>query len=675
MNSSSQQIDMSSFNFAIACGACHPGGGPLETDRAGNRYDIYMKRKNYQSGGTNDLDGDYYKAMWTKTGVLEADCLICHMPGYRFKDRASQIKALNFRYAATVGAGLALVQGSIKDGQNPTVEYDPTRFDKTGHVRLKIVLEIPSENCLNCHGESDFKKRGASYIGQGVGHPGNSNIRCVTCHWAGSQAKDPRISGREMHEIGKGDDPGGFVSDNLDNTVRTCADCHESGKFGATLMHHRGIPPHHFKKLSCLVCHVPWRQAKAALIQDSTVFNKAPGIWPAPKRIWQFYGPDARPWNYYGQVHEEEMDFQRHYLFIPEKAWYKGKIWPVNRVHSLWVGIKRKGVPGIDMVFMKDYFMMWKAHENDPINNFPELSEIRDDNGDGVPEVNRTKEIVALLSSVQNYLEAKGEHIDKDDRVVFVRDGEFTADGQTWQLVKKFPWEASPYGSVFKFSHDIQPASSALGAKGCTDCHSMNSSFFFRPVLTGLWNENGHLSYEPNYRLLNYTREAVLAGAIRQEYMAPVMYWFTLTAFVILGLVICVKGPNLPLSDTPATKLMILIVTIAGAGPALVVVFGHFLGQMALQGLALFHKGTAILGLLLAIWLLATKDRKTIIFWLGMGVMLWQAVTGSILMFSEDENLRQIIFTIHDLGAMAGVGLAVIASLLFILQLPGNKTD
>jgi len=39
-NPSARLIDMTSFDFVTAtCGNCHPGGGPLEYDRAGKRYD------------------------------------------------------------------------------------------------------------------------------------------------------------------------------------------------------------------------------------------------------------------------------------------------------------------------------------------------------------------------------------------------------------------------------------------------------------------------------------------------------------------------------------------------------------------------------------------------------------------------------------------------------------
>ncbi len=75
----------------------------MEYDRAGNRYDEFMRdeRNGLTSGGDNDFDGDYYQARWEESGVLEADCLICHQPGYKNEERKKQLKALNFRWAPT----------------------------------------------------------------------------------------------------------------------------------------------------------------------------------------------------------------------------------------------------------------------------------------------------------------------------------------------------------------------------------------------------------------------------------------------------------------------------------------------------------------------------------------------------------------------------------------------
>ena len=37
-----------------------------------------------QPGLADTLDGDYHQSRWDQSGVVEADCLICHLEGYRF---------------------------------------------------------------------------------------------------------------------------------------------------------------------------------------------------------------------------------------------------------------------------------------------------------------------------------------------------------------------------------------------------------------------------------------------------------------------------------------------------------------------------------------------------------------------------------------------------------------
>lgn len=108
----------------------------MEFDREGHRYDSVMTDPNSGmiSGGNNELDGDYYKARWDRSGVLEADCFICHMPEYNFSARKEQIGKLNFRWAATAGSGLASVAGSVKEGTPVKVDYDKSCFDKDGKL-------------------------------------------------------------------------------------------------------------------------------------------------------------------------------------------------------------------------------------------------------------------------------------------------------------------------------------------------------------------------------------------------------------------------------------------------------------------------------------------------------------------------------------------------------------
>ncbi|MBW6461313.1 MAG: hypothetical protein K0B08_12145, partial [Bacteroidales bacterium] len=142
------------------------------------------------------------------------------------------MKQLNFKWAATAASGWARVTGAVNKNDEVTVMYDLSKFDADGRLSPHIVREPRNEACLFCHAQPGWKKRGANYSPRTDVHL-RAGMKCVDCHPAGSMATDERIREREMHQFGKGDDPGGKVRDDLDNTVIGCAECHDSGKMGA----------------------------------------------------------------------------------------------------------------------------------------------------------------------------------------------------------------------------------------------------------------------------------------------------------------------------------------------------------------------------------------------------------------------------------------------------------
>lgn len=162
---------------------------------------------------------------------------------------------------------------------------------------LHLAPEPRNETCLKCHAKPGWKKRGAAFSPRTDVHLADG-LRCVDCHAAGSHAADPRIRGREVRQFGKGDDPSGHVRNDLDDTVRSCADCHLTGWNNAPRASHAWLPPLHMEKLSCQACHIPRRSVKAAMVQTSDVFNPAPYIEPPGKRIWTFYDQEMKFWNH-----------------------------------------------------------------------------------------------------------------------------------------------------------------------------------------------------------------------------------------------------------------------------------------------------------------------------------------------------------------------------------------
>ncbi len=494
-NTSPVVMDMTAYTFVSTCGSCHPGGGSAEYDRDGRRYDQWINdpASGFSDGADNNLDGDYYRANWAGSGVLEADCLLCHLPGYDNDARKKHISSLNYRWAATAGSGLAKVTGSVSAGDEPQVQYTQDYFNSDGTVELPLVRSPQNQACLHCHQQPGWKKRGANYRERTDVHL-RAGLRCVDCHPAGSSATDPRISGREEHQIAKGDDPGGLVRNDLDNTMRSCTDCHESGRLGAPLAKHDGLPPLHLDRISCQACHIPERVVMPIQFQAGDVFNPAPRIPKGGKQLWTFYGPDNEWRNHYGYLKMMGYDEKPTELFRPSLVSYKGKIYPGNRIHSAWPGIEADGQSALMQPRMRDVRNMWTSYFADS-SSYPALGRIGDDNGDGVPEVNRPDEIDALITSMSQML-ADIDYPMENKRVVWVYDDRVYYNGSEYRIIDKEPWEASPYANVHIYNHDIYPAEVALGANGCGDCHDKNSAFFFaaatvypfdttgRPVLT-----------------------------------------------------------------------------------------------------------------------------------------------------------------------------------------------
>jgi hypothetical protein len=523
-NSSAAAMDMTSFSLmAIGCGSCHPGGGSAEYDREGKRYDRWMAdpASGLTSGGDNRFDGDYYKARWTESGVVEADCLLCHLPGYNFSERDKQLKALNFRWAATAGSGLATVSGSVEKGEPVTVAYDKTKFNPDGTLSPNIVREPRNEACLACHAQPGWKKRGFNYRARTDVHV-RAGLRCTDCHPAGQSADDPRIRGKELHEIGKGDDPGGLVRNDLNSTMRDCADCHTTGRFGAPVAKHRWLPPLHLEALACETCHVPERLVKPIQFQASDVFNPGAKIPSKGKYLWTFYGPDGAYRNHYGYLTMMGYDDKPTEPFKPFLVRYQGKIWPGNRVHTAWPGIEIEGKPGLMQPKMSDIYKMWTTHQQDA-SKFPDLAKITDDNGDGVIEVNRPEEIDALIASVTALLTESKYPMD-GKHVVWVYNDRVYASGTEYRTVPKHEWEASPYGNVHKYAHDVYPAKSALGINGCTDCHHPSSDFFFASTTKYPFDAQGKPVTEPQCCLIGVSTFWATVGAWREAYVKPVLY-------------------------------------------------------------------------------------------------------------------------------------------------------
>jgi hypothetical protein len=236
-----------------------------------------------------------------------------------------------------------------------------------------------------------------------------------------------RITGKEVHQFGKGDDPSVWVRNDLDNTVRTCNDCHTTGYLNAPIAKHLWLPDLHLDKLSCQACHIPQRKVKSALVQVSDVCNPGTKISPPPKYIRTFHDQNMNYWNHYGELTMFTAKDQPADPFIPENAKYKEQIFPVMAVHSAWPGIFTEGVKGLDQPKMRDIYSMWTIHRKDN-SKYPELSKIADNNSDTIPDVNTAEEIDAFIKSVTAFMNDQGYDL-SGKKVVWVNNDRMYLSG------------------------------------------------------------------------------------------------------------------------------------------------------------------------------------------------------------------------------------------------------
>jgi hypothetical protein len=200
-------------------------------------------------------------------------------------------------------------------------------------------------------------------------------------------------------------------------------------------------------------------------------------------------------------------------------------------------------------------------------------------------------------------------------------------------------WEASPYGNVHTYNHDIFPASSALGVNGCADCHSYQSGFFTSPVLKYPFDEEGKPVTQTQFASLGFSAVRVHTGILRETFLKPIIY-VMVVLFVVLLLV---AGLQRLLKDKLPVKWL------NGAGLVVVI------GALAVFGRILFDNQ-------LSFYILPSRlqlDASHLI--IGLLIIL----AGVILLFSKipatEGGLNIFMLFAIVISCITGMGMLVIS--------------
>jgi hypothetical protein len=480
-NQNPSEIDKSSYFFVQNCGACHPGGGWGEYDRRGYLYyNEESKKLGYDGSDENlSLDGDYtpishgnanYGAPWDQSGVSEADCLICHLKGYQWKERGATLRSGFFKFGPTVGAGWANIKllqdesGDLKVDE-VTVDYAKKEVADFENLHLRMVRRPTDENCWSCHAVADGKRRGRQWNPETDVHKAKG-FDCVSCH--------PSDKG---HNFAKGNTIQETVRNDLSNTMNSCEDCHYRGKHKKAPRHRHPFSPRHLKLIACQTCHIPFQTGPAdlvyeyastglTLIYDTSTFLSNDPLDPKKP----VPGADPNMW-------------------YPAMTRWKGRIVPVKSLVAIYWGDLDPKTNVVRPI------PLWKIQD---LKKPP----LKDDNGDGIPEVNSIDEIKPFLKA----LKAK----DKFGNPVATQPV-LMKGGFLYQLDKKGELEKIKHeqteGVDFSISHNVMSGQNVIGARGCKECHSKKSSFFLRKVLIDPYDEKGKPVYIENWERLGIDKE------------------------------------------------------------------------------------------------------------------------------------------------------------------------
>jgi hypothetical protein len=435
--------------------------------------------RHFPGGGLGDPDtidsADPRMGRMQITGTMEIDCLICHQStgAYNHEGRFTALQGENFRWAPTIAAGLGTFGGFSNAGSMadqwhpgeqvpatpPSIKYNRAKFDADTNVMFQVTRRAPSANCYYCH-TSQSPPGDARWQSDPDVHL-RAGMVCVDCHRNGldhkivrgyeGEARDRTITEAAIDlraKIMQRDDPA-ISGDNARQLARrqldaelgmidtlTCSGCHASGRLASPRPIHKGLPPVHFKKLTCTACHSgPLPGPQPEIVHTSLAHGL--GL-AAPVR-----GKNTAP-----------IIVQPVFLHDTDGriAPYK-MVWP-----SYWARLKDgKLTPLLPAGAAKSACLPKQNPEEavrDPYNTKPLTDQ-----------------------QIQQALESLA---DNSSEAVFIAAGKMYRLDKG-KLVAEESAAAAPYS--WALAHDVRPARQALGAKGCADCHASDSPAFLGTVL------------------------------------------------------------------------------------------------------------------------------------------------------------------------------------------------
>jgi len=492
----------------LSAGNLHPGGGPMEYGRkADGSRDLSQNLIRGEREKAQPLDGDYTsrhtpdgKSRFRESGVVEGDCLMCHLKGYRLDRRNDQLALRNYRWAATAGAGLGEIKGAVftparagapsDDGtpakgewnlsRRPVVRYawrNGKLFTPEGKFRGSALISrsVETDNCTQCHRQMDGQKSGTLYLPAGDLHL-KAGLRCTDCHTLAGRTQAERL----RHRIGKGWSPTATARNDLDGAgMKTCAGCHLEDRYRPT---RPGMPKEaknpdnihralfhkatfHFYLLHCTSCHASERKTRSVYLVDHSTGQPAwystdrAGLATRPEEFTQMASEPWKPWT---DRHERvKGDGERYVPAVPKVRQWFGEMLSEGIVRPISLEAVRRAAAGQKKLTTVEVL----THRGQNVKQTTVATE---------------QDILLMIRA----LGAMGYR-----NVVFVADRLYELKKDK---VQGRPAPALTRAVMFGIYHGNLPvaAKKTLGHKGkpdgCADCHADDSAFFTKLKVRGV---------------------------------------------------------------------------------------------------------------------------------------------------------------------------------------------
>jgi len=526
-----KKSDLTLAGNMMDCGECHVGGGAMEyvpnksLDARVSLRDIATADVN--GGGpltetdytafnyfidTYDVDGDGDKNEaqyidYAKTGVMEMDCFVCHLPGYKYEERTAALRKGKIDATRAIGAGIATENDLVWDsatgapeGYGTTVNYDAsivTIDGTTGAVTIpstwmgdNVAGKPDSVSCANCHMNEfsvDWKKRGDHWAPEGqydFQYEVHYSLGCMGCHERTDGAltadgvspyrRDPAtypqnytLQGAGMlgHDPAKGNAPYSSLYNVNDKAAfKSCEDCHITGvadgrSYGAP----NPTAAHEAAGLTAKIVQATSSTAGVPSISHIDLMDcSACHSRKAESYDWGNTGApliDATGTDAAGRL----TDHENHYVIREDMtdqtslAWYAGKLLRVNPSAT----------------------MFWRDKNDFPYTGAAVVG--IDANMDGTPGgVDALLQTQVLKTNLTNgWGSITEDHEGNVTPADFAeRISALTTDIQAWTGQGTPAIRFSIFHVNFKDQHSVSPAAMAFGANGCTDCHDANAEFY-----------------------------------------------------------------------------------------------------------------------------------------------------------------------------------------------------